>query len=108
MNFRIDVLAENGVPFRAVFFPFGKSENYPAVDTGEAMVEFYDYRYAKGGRFTPDGQFTGARYNLSDLLEDRKPFTGLILDGGVESWRIDGDTFEMIVRWLKSFEILPG
>ncbi|AXG66315.1 hypothetical protein SEA_ANNADREAMY_232 [Streptomyces phage Annadreamy] len=105
MNFRIDVLAENGVPFRAVFFPFGESENYPSVNTGEPMVEFYDKRYVN---HTPDGQFTGARYNLSDLFEDRKPFSGLILDGGVESWRIDGDTFELVVRWLKSFEVLPG
>jgi hypothetical protein len=105
MNFRIDVLAANGVPFRAVFFPFGESENYPCVKTGKPMVEFYDLRYKMG---TPDGQFTGARYNLSDLFEDRKPFSGLILDGGVESWRIDGDTFEAVVRWLKSFEVLPG
>lgn len=103
MNFRMDVLAENGVPFRAVFLPFGESENFPAVNTGQPMVEFYDKRYVN---HTPDGQFTGARYNLSDLLEDRRPFSGLVLDGGVDSWRIDGDTFEMIARWLRSFEVL--
>lgn len=105
MNFRIDVLAENNVPFRVVFLPFGESENYLSVNTGEPMVEFYDKRYAN---HTPDGQFTGARYNLSDLLKDRKPFSGLILDGSVDSWRIDGNTTELIVRWLSIFEILPG
>lgn len=102
MNYSMDVIAENCVPFRAVFLLFGESENFPGANTGQPMVEFYDRRYSH----TPDGQFTGARYNLFDLLEGRKPFSGLILDGGVESWRIDGDTAEMIVRWLKSFEVL--
>jgi hypothetical protein len=104
MNFRIDVLAENGVPFRAVFLPFSQSDSLGIMGTGKPMVEFYDLRYMH----TPDGRFTGARYNVDGLLENRKPFNGLILDDDVESWRIDGDTMEMIARWLKSFEILPG
>lgn len=88
--FKMDVLAENGVPFRVCFI-WGE----------KALVEFYDLRYD----FTPNGQFTGARYYLDTLMEGN-PFSGLMLHGGVDSWRIDGDTMQLIRKWLNSFEIV--
>jgi hypothetical protein len=102
-SFKMDVLAENGVPFRVVFLPFGDSENYPAAKSDVPVVEFYDLRYD----FTPDGQFTGGRYRLDTIMEGN-PFSGLVLDTGSPNWRIDGDTMHIIRKWLNSFEVLPA
>lgn len=102
MNFKMDVLADNGVPFRVVFLPFGESENYPAVRDGKPLVEFYDLRY----KHTDDGQFV-TRYNYDDLLDDHVPFRGLCLMGGVPNWTIDGDTYQLVYKWLHNFEIIP-
>jgi len=102
-SFKMDVLAENGVAFRVVFLPWGTSENYPAAESDVPMVEFYDLRYSH----TPDGQFTGGRYNFADMVKDYRSFAGLVLDGGIDEWRIDGDTMHMVRRWLHSFEVVP-
>ncbi len=97
MNFKLDVMAENGVPFRVVFLPFGENMS------GAPLVKFYDRRYAH----TPDGQFTGGRCDLSTILAGDS-FSGLNLYGGVPDWTVDGDTMHLVRKWLNSFEILPA
>lgn len=101
-SFKMDVLAENGVPFRVVFLPWGTSENYPAAKSSVPTVEFYDRRYDH----TPDGQFTGGRYTLDTIMEGNS-FSGLVLDTGSPNWRIDGDTMRLVRKWLNTFEIVP-
>jgi hypothetical protein len=101
MNFKLDLLAENGVPFRVVFLPFGESENYP-INSGAPLVEFYDKRYAH----TPDGQFV-SRYDLLSIMEQSR-FAGLNLDGGIPAWTVDGDSMSLVRKWLNTFEILPA
>lgn len=102
MNFKLDVLAENGVPFRVVFLPFGESENYPAINSGAPLVEFYDKRYGH----TPDGQFV-SRYELGSVLEQNR-FAGLNLNGGIPAWTVDGDSMSLVRKWLDTFEIVPA
>lgn len=102
LTFKIDVVTENGTPIRAVLLPDGKSENFPAANSDSPMVEFYDRNYD----FTPDGQFTGGRYYVSQLLSSsRQPFDALILNYATFAWDIDGDTMETIVKWMKSFDL---
>lgn len=99
--FKMDILAENGIRFRAVLLVDGVSENYGKLnDSGDAEIEFYDTRYPH----TSDGQFTGARYYAKTLLNDRgwypnKP-RGLNLHGGIEAYTLDEDSFEVVLNWM--------
>jgi|SRR5882757_1851690 len=91
---KLDVVAENGVPFRVVVMTDGISENFGKLnDRGAAEIEFYDRRYMH----TPDGQFTGARYYFDSLLDVSG---GLMLNGGVSSWTLDSTTWKLIREWL--------
>jgi hypothetical protein len=90
----MDVVAENGIPFRAVVLTDGKSENFVTKSMGDrSMIEFYDLRFMH----TPDGQFTGGRYYLESVLDQGR---GLIFDGGVPAWQIDSRTWDTIRKWL--------
>lgn len=92
----IDVTASNGVPFRAVFVPAGAAlPNHPAAPpAGDlAEVEFYDRRWD----FDGDGQFTGGRYCVCDIVDGE---AGLILHGGVDAWRIDAGAMRVVRQWL--------
>ena len=63
------------------------------------LVEFYDGRFTD--KFGERGQFI-SRYYASTLLDDcvRLGQRGLILDGGVAEWKIDGPTMAGILRWI--------
>lgn len=100
--------AAHGVPFTVVMvFPgsrYGRAMSQ--VNSGEMTVEFYDARYMH----TRHGQFV-SRYGLSILL-GQNPWSsrgygdGLLLDAGVESWRIDGACMNSIISdllfWLST------
>lgn len=86
MDHMIDVVAENGIPFRAVV--------NKKVDR-EAIIHFYDRRY----HHTENGQFTGASYYVSTFLEASEG--GLSLYGGVADWTLDAVTFRMVRNWVR-------
>jgi hypothetical protein len=83
----LDVPAENNVDFRVLVV---------TKDEGESTVEFYDRRYPH----TVHGQFTGARYYLSTMLEHGSG-AGLNLHGGVDDWTLDSVTFRKVRDWLQ-------
>lgn len=91
--YKLDVVAENGVPFRVVAVVDGKSENFSTASMGDrTLVEFYDRRY----NFTPDGKFV-SRYYLDTMLEHSG---GLNLHGGVESSTLNSVTWKTVREWL--------
>jgi hypothetical protein len=95
-SWTLDVLADNGVPFRVLVVPTGSCPNHPSARKyyeGSPMVEFYDRRYDH----TADGQFI-CRYNLDTMLE--RPDAGLCLYGDEPSWTIDYHTMTLIHLWL--------
>lgn len=93
--YKLDVVAENGVPYRVVAVVDGKSKNFTTASLGDrTLVEFYDRRYT----FTPDGQFV-SRYYVDTMLEHSG---GLNLHGGVDSWSLDSVTFRQVRSWLQS------
>lgn len=94
---RIDILSHTGHPMRAVLVPAGEAlPNHPkAKIEDKALIEFYDSRYPH----TPDGQFV-SRYYLETLQRnDRR--VGLILEGGIEDWRIDAETQAIVLDWAE-------
>ena len=102
-NFLMDVIAENGVPFRAVFIPAGgKSSNFNLGEITKPMVEFYDRRY----KHTPDGQFTGARYYVDTLMEDSGWYPGKVgglnLHGGVSDYSLGQEEYTEILDWMET------
>lgn len=100
-DFCIDVVAENGVPFRVVYghrkLLTGHTEPYPTV-------AFYDRRYSTftvyGGQFVSD-------YKSDDLI-DRDNGYGLNLYGGEDDWTIDTHTMRLIIRWLSDILTRSG
>lgn len=100
---RIDVTASHGVPFMVLY------------DVPSGLVEFYDLRYpmrhfnsevrAKLGADMP-GQFV-SRYYVTTLLgedehsPDHIDWGALLLDGGVDDWKIDGQAMRMVRWWLR-------
>ena len=93
MQLIMDVVAENGVPFRVIL------DTDEDRDGEKGMVYFFDLRYPH----TENGQFTGANYRYQTMMEHPR-FAGLNLHGGVDNWTLDGDTFNLIFMWLRSFE----
>lgn len=94
----LDIVAENDVPFRVVLLgPGEENAVYPAATDEHAIVEFYDRRYPH----TEHGQFTGARYFLSTLLEEVPWYYPLALDGGVREWRLDHLTRRVVTAWAR-------
>jgi len=107
MFFHLDVFGIQITPMRVIFVPKGSS--YPNLKSNEISsrnsLEFYDFRY----KHTPDGQFI-SRYYLSTLNEGRDHRYGLDLMGGVDSWKIDAQTFNLVLVWanyLIKHAILP-
>lgn len=100
-TYTLDIIANNGVPFRVVLLPDGKSINRPAANkyntNDKPQVEFYDLRHPH----TPDGQFTGACYYLDTLLEDPTGY-GLSLYGGVDEWTVDAEAMVIVRTWLRA------
>jgi len=90
---KLDVVAENGVPFRVVVLVDGKSENFNTASlSNKSLVEFYDRRYD----FTPDGQFTGHRIYLDTALE-ASVYT---MSFDQPSWQMDSRTSRTVRDWL--------
>lgn len=95
MPTKFDFTTDRGIPMRIVLLePGEENPNFPHATSAERIVEFYDMRY-NGEHFTPDGQFTAARYYLRTLLEDsdRLKANGLDLYGGIPDWTMDGPTY---------------
>lgn len=69
-------------------------DNVLTWDDERPGVEFYDARYDH----TPLGQFT-SRYYVETILEGPGP-SGLDLHGGVDSWKIDGQSMQIVRAWL--------
>jgi hypothetical protein len=78
--------------------PYGSNPDVLNKDR-EAIVEFYDTRYAH----CEHGQLV-SRYYASTLLEDspEKSSRGLNMQGGVGAWQIDGDHFSFVASWLSN------
>lgn len=85
----------NPIPMRVIYIP--KCEiniNYPDATENKDIIEFYDSRYPQ----TLDGQFISRYYVETFLMGDK--CCGLILDD-VGDWKIDRETKEMIINWIK-------
>jgi hypothetical protein len=65
------------------------------------LVEFYDraYPFHKDERGDVLGQFV-TRYYARTLLDNHQFMRGLCLDGGVERWSLDGQTYEYVIDWV--------
>lgn len=85
----LDMIARNGVPFRAV------------INDEDGTVAFYDRRHPH----TEHGQFTGGRYFISTLLDEDvygPGPAGLNLYGGVDDWSLDAKTYALVLDWLRT------
>lgn len=105
---KLDVISRRGtltVPFRVLFSTDGKHPNHQAADKyntdGKPLVEFYDRRYPH----TPDGQFV-SRYYLETLLASGPSGGTFVLDGGVDDWCVDGETWAFLIAWLSRLAAL--
>jgi hypothetical protein len=99
--FVLDVVADNGVPFRALAISRateGPNKYRAPADRDDPIVEFYDRRYLIDGEH---GQFTGGYYNTDTLL-GRTEFGsgGLDLHGGVDAWTVDEASMDVVRAWL--------
>lgn len=99
----LDITGANGVPFRVRYVPTGSpyGRDNCLTNDGSPLVEFYDMRYpdCAMGDGVP-GQFTGARYFVSTLVEGER--TGLVLDGSnAASWTVDNDAMAVVREWLR-------
>lgn len=102
----LDFTAANGVPFRArVVLPgddfgaFSRQNGWAlqAKKDAEPVVEFYDKRYDH----SPHGQFV-SRYYLETLQErGSNAGQGLLLDGGIPEWSVDGANLSKVVAWAE-------
>jgi len=93
MTTHFDFTTDRGIPMRVVLLQAGEENpNYPSVTSPAPTVEFYDRRY----QHTPDGQFTGGRYNLSTLTRDGKRLAsgGIDLYTPVAAWKMNGPTYQ--------------
>lgn len=96
------ITATSGIRFTARILRAGDRyglDNCLTWDSLKPGVEFYDTRYPH----TEFGQFTGARYYVETILE-RGPEdkSGLVLDGGIPDWRIDGPAMTIVRAWLRN------
>lgn len=91
----LNFTAANGVPFAArIIFTgdkFGVGDSL--VNEDKPLLEFYDTRQTP----TKFGQFV-SRY-LIETLTDSPIGTGINLQGGVESWQIDGENLKKALDW---------
>jgi len=76
-------------------------------DTKKHLVEFYDLRHIHP-TFSPQGQFTGARYYADTLLgKDDWSFgqdlskTGLRLVGDVPAWTVSGQQMKVVLDFVR-------
>ena len=95
MEYTLDVINQEGIPFRVKLDPSGGHYS------DEPIVEFYDRRYTNNR----DGQFTGARYYTASLLESHlnNEGYGLNLNGAVQEWHMDKGSMIIVLGWIESF-----
>lgn len=89
----IDIIAANGVPFRAVY---GYREYRDGSLSNTPVMAFYDRRSRE---FDTHGQFV-ADYN-SDTFLSHGPYA-LDLYGPVASWTLDRGTVDFLYVWLRA------
>ncbi len=68
------------------------------INDGEVMVEMWDMEHM---HHSERGQFTGARYYVSTLLEGDSPNRGLDLVGYEPAWKMDAPAYRELIDWLK-------
>lgn len=73
-------------------------------DKADPMIEFYDRTYAGEPGFGPRGQFV-SRYNSRNLMDVTG---GLILDGGVNEWRLDAEAVRPVVKMAVILAVKPA
>lgn len=87
----IDIVTDNGIPFRVVY----ENRVYRSgAIAAKPTVAFYDARYD----FTEHGQFV-ADYNPETLLERQRGYA-MPLNGDYADWTIDGSTMNLVLTWL--------
>lgn len=91
----LNFTAANGVPFaaRVVFTGDKYGVGDSLVNEDKPLLEFYDTRHTP----TKFGQFV-SRYFI-ETLTDSPIGTGINLQGGVESWQIDGENLKKAIDW---------
>ena len=91
--------AKNGTPFNVRIIETGDNygrNNCLTHDKDGAMVEFYDARYPEIEFGFSLGQFV-SRYYLHTLNKANQD-KGIDLQGDVDAWTIDADTFKTIMH----------
>ena len=70
----------------------------------EPLVEFYDDKYRKDGKFGPLGQFI-SRYRMSTLIGDQwgPRNSALMLWGSEPSWTLDKEGVAKVLAWLEEW-----
>lgn len=96
------VINDHGRRFNVCIVPEGGA--YGLTDSlvaNKPMVEFYDATQDRA-KFGTRGQFV-SRYYIETLRErPAGPAAGLILDGGIAEWRLDGNAMEQVHRHLRA------
>lgn len=93
MELVLDLINDDNIPIRATI------DTEVATDD-EVIVKFYDRRH----NFDPHGQFTGANYYLSTLVQDRDRLqNGLNLHGGVDDWSLGANQMSLFFQWVDQF-----
>lgn len=101
--FILDVVAGNGIPFRALAIPRsveGPNRHRAPAGRDHALVEFYDRRFPIDGEH---GQFTVGYYDVDTILgrdEYGHATGGLCLNGDVPAWSLDEVTMSFVRAWL--------
>lgn len=97
---QIQVVNERtGIPFNVKIVKKGESYGRGGClthDRDDALVEFYDTRYAGKFEDWDNGQFV-SRYFVSTLLDHDGD---LCLDGGVRDWFVTGDNMVDVRKFI--------
>ena len=92
----LQVKSLTGVTLTVIDLPPGTWAGYPAAKSSKRQVEFYDTRF----NHTIFGQFTGGRYNVDTILQDRDATRGIMLNGGERDWAVGASELNRIKEWL--------
>ena len=95
----LDIKGIAGTPMRVLLIRTGEKSPHSPTVAKEDLVEFYDYRY-NGPRFTPDGQLITTYYTSTLTRNAGTPTGGLDLYGSEPSWKINGQTFKLVLDWI--------
>lgn len=93
----LKIVNQYGIPFN-VKISDSKGELF---ETYGNIVEFYDARFTE--KFGEYGQFVSSYYTKT-LLE--REGGGLMLDGGIDNWRVSEGNMKEVYAWLKNVDKL--